>query len=474
MRAVAAYTRFWSGGNLVMGLAERIGFGVMTLAAQFTTGFHQNSREIGAVRIMALKAILCRGLMIHPVDPELGNRCMAGQAEFRLVLLENIPVGRTVGGVTVGAFPVGQRFMLHRSSLIGLLDVLMTPEAQFALWTPQHIFIIRRVGRMTLAALALSHRCMGGKILRAFLFLLMTVQAQLAAAVLRQQVTCSLWPVQLVALAAVPLSKRLVQTEPAAFHRGIFMAGKAEFPLAISAEQGPDLGLMRDMACGTLLRVIIRMGASAGCVPLLGMTVKAQFPRIGLEHGLLIGHMALMAGKAFPLGHRLVLAERFNRPLGRCAGTDLSIMTALRSFLFGRLPTVSRRDIILCAGDRCMTGQADALGGIRQHGGVIARMHIMTGCAFPLNIGLMHACRRLSDVVALQAQLVSLFFGLDFRVCADLMAGITLSFKHRLMHRLFQQFLCSAGMGRMTQGTTGFDRIFEMGLLKPFLIHIMA
>lgn len=64
MRAVTAYTRFGSGGHLIMGLAEPIGFGVMTLAAQLTAGLHQDCREIGAVRIMALQAILCCWFMV--------------------------------------------------------------------------------------------------------------------------------------------------------------------------------------------------------------------------------------------------------------------------------------------------------------------------------------------------------------------------------------------------------------------------
>lgn len=131
MRAVTAYTRFGSGGHLIMGLAESIGFGVMALAAQLPAGLRQDRREIGAVRIMTLQAILCRRFMVGTVNPELGNGDMAGQAQFGLVLLENIPVGRAVGRVTGGAFPLGQRFMLHRCSLISLLDALMATKTEF-------------------------------------------------------------------------------------------------------------------------------------------------------------------------------------------------------------------------------------------------------------------------------------------------------------------------------------------------------
>jgi len=54
-----------------MGLAERVGFGVMTLAAQLSGWLHQDGRKVGTMGVMALQAILGRGLMVHAFNPEL-------------------------------------------------------------------------------------------------------------------------------------------------------------------------------------------------------------------------------------------------------------------------------------------------------------------------------------------------------------------------------------------------------------------
>ena len=231
------------------------------------------------MRIMALQAILGCGFMVRAVNPELGNGGMAGQAQLGLVLFENVPVGRAVGRVTAGAFPVGQGFMLHRRTFISLLDTLMTAETEFAFRTAQDIFIICRMGGMTLAALSLGHRRMGGKIFRSFLFFLMTGQAQLTGAVLLRQEAGRLGPMQLVAFAAVSLGKGSVQAEPAALHRGVFMTGKTELPFTVPAQQGSDRGLMRNVTGAALLRVITGVGTSAGRVSLLLVTVKAQLAR---------------------------------------------------------------------------------------------------------------------------------------------------------------------------------------------------
>lgn len=395
MRAVTAYTRFGSGGYLIMGLAESIGFGVMALAAQFAAGFCQNCREIRAVRIMALQAILCGRFMVGAVDPELGNGGMAGQAQFGLILLENITVGRAVGCVAGGAFPLGQGFMFHGCSVISLLGTLMATKTEFFFRTAQDIFIIRCVRGVTLAALTLGHRGMGGKIFCALLLFLMTGQTQLAAAVLRHQETGCLRPVQLVALAAVSLGKGFVQAEPAALHRGVFMAGETEFPFTLPAQEGFDLGLMRNVTAGAFLRIISWMGASAGRVPLLLMAIKAQFPRVCLEHGLLVGHMSLVAGQTFAFDHGLVLADGFSRTLRRGLGAGRGLLAFVRCRLRGFFLSGSGRGTILGAGNRGMTGKTDALGGIGQHGCVITGMHGMAGGAFALHVRLVHACPRL-------------------------------------------------------------------------------
>jgi len=93
MGVVTAHTRPGFRGDLFMGLAERVGFGVMTLAAQFTAWLHQDGREVRAMGIMALQAILGRRFMVYPFNPELSYGGMAVQAQLWLILLENICVG---------------------------------------------------------------------------------------------------------------------------------------------------------------------------------------------------------------------------------------------------------------------------------------------------------------------------------------------------------------------------------------------
>ena len=129
-----------------MGLAERFGFGVMALAAQLAACFHQDGRDVGTMGIMALQAILGRGLVVHPFDPELTYGGMAFQAKLWLILLENICIGRTVGRMTAGAFPIGQGLVFNRCPLILLPDSLMAAEAQLAFRAAQDMVIIGCMG----------------------------------------------------------------------------------------------------------------------------------------------------------------------------------------------------------------------------------------------------------------------------------------------------------------------------------------
>lgn len=217
--------------DAVMGLQEGLAARVMTLTAELTAGFCEHAFFPGTMGTVAQQTILEGGPVRHPFAPVFGHVGMAGQAEHGLPLFQNILPRGAVGRVTTHAVPVDGRPMIEGVPVHGLLDFLMTIQAEGAGRLFEHRGVISGMGGMAFPALSIDNRLMPGAVCRRFLHGLVTGQAEGSPLVFRFEETGGRRLMHFVTTAAIPLGKRAMQAEHAPLIRRLPVAGKTKFGL---------------------------------------------------------------------------------------------------------------------------------------------------------------------------------------------------------------------------------------------------
>ncbi len=136
----------------------------MTLCAKLTSFFINHAGFIGAMGLMALEAVFCRRSVDHPFAPELGNVCMAAEADDRLCFLENKVMRRAVSSMAGGTVFIHCRFVGKGGVQDDVVDITVTIQTELAGFLFYDIGIVSRVRRMTYVAVTLGYRFMGSDV----------------------------------------------------------------------------------------------------------------------------------------------------------------------------------------------------------------------------------------------------------------------------------------------------------------------